>query len=75
MPEPVLSLGSEVEGQVFPFGTRNSLCLKAPDPLMTYVGFAVYQLTMYSYFRQKSDISLRDIILGLSFYIGLMHLT
>ena len=74
MPESVLSLRREVEGQVFPFGTGTSLSLKALDPLMTYFDFAIHQLTVYSYLRQKSDISLREIILALSFYMGLMHL-
>lgn len=35
MPERVLRLGREVGGQVFPTGTGNSLCLKAPDPRIT----------------------------------------
>ena len=55
MPESVLSLGREVGGQVFPFGTGTSLFLKAPDPLMTYLGFVIHQLNMYSYLRQKSE--------------------
>ena len=40
----------------FPFGTGNSLYLKAPDPLITYFDFVTHQLNMCSYPRQKSDV-------------------
>ena len=53
----VSSICEERSGdRCFPFGTGNSLYLKAPDTFITYFDFVTHQLNMYSYPRQKSDI-------------------
>ena len=58
-----------------PFGTGNSLYLRAPDIFITYFDFVTHQLNMYSYPRQKSDIVSKKNNIGPFNSHGLVHLT